>query len=162
MSTRIFNILINQGLEKILVALDGSEHSMKAAKYAIDIASKYGSEIILVSVVPSKISHGDSSGVFGFVSGSYLKQYTEDAETWFKEVINESMKQENFDSQKIKTKVVTTPVSIIAAILDYAIKEKVKLIILGTRGRSGIKKMLLGSVASGVVTYAHCPVMVIK
>jgi nucleotide-binding universal stress UspA family protein len=36
------------------------------------------------------------------------------------------------------------------------------LIAIGTRGRSGFKKLLLGSVASGVVTYAHCPVMVVK
>jgi nucleotide-binding universal stress UspA family protein len=36
------------------------------------------------------------------------------------------------------------------------------LIILGTRGQSGFKKLLLGSVASGVVKYAHCPVMVVK
>jgi nucleotide-binding universal stress UspA family protein len=36
------------------------------------------------------------------------------------------------------------------------------LIVIGTKGRSGIKKLLLGSVASGVVTYAHCPVMIVK
>lgn len=154
---------MSKGIEKILIALDGSEHSMKAAKYGIDIASKFGSEIVLLSVVPSKISHGDSSGMFGFVSESYLKKYKDEAEIWFNQIIQDSMKKENLDGQnRIKTKVVTTPVSIVAAILDYAIKEKVKLIIVGTRGRGGIKRMLLGSVASGVVTYAHCPVMVIK
>ncbi|NOJ30410.1 MAG: universal stress protein, partial [Nitrososphaeraceae archaeon] len=36
------------------------------------------------------------------------------------------------------------------------------LIILNTRGRTGFKKLLMGSVASGVVTYAHCPVMIIR
>ncbi len=154
---------MSKGITKILIALDGSEHSMKAAKYGIDIASKFGSEIVLLSVVPSKISHGDSSGMFGFVSESYLKKYKDEAEVWFNQILQDSMKKENPDGQnRIKTKVVTTPVSIVAAILDYAIKEKVNLIIVGTRGRGGIKRMLLGSVASGVVTYAHCPVMVIK
>ena len=38
----------------------------------------------------------------------------------------------------------------------------VNLIVLGTRGMSGIKRMLLGSTASGVIIYSHCPVMVIK
>lgn len=151
-----------QDFGKILVAIDGSTHSIKAAKYAIDLASKYDSEIILLSVVPSRISVGDSSGIFGMVSESYLKKYKEDSKIWFNEIIKES-KNKNIDVEsRIKTKVVTTPVSIVAGVLDYAIKEKVKLIIIGTRGRSGIKRMLLGSVASGVVTYAHCPVMVIK
>lgn len=44
----------------------------------------------------------------------------------------------------------------------YAEKENVDLIVVGTRGRSGFKRLLLGSIASGVVTYAHCPVLVVK
>jgi nucleotide-binding universal stress UspA family protein len=49
-----------------------------------------------------------------------------------------------------------------AATVDYAEKEHIDLIVIGTRGRTGITRMLLGSVASGVVTYAHCPVLVVK
>ena len=41
-------------------------------------------------------------------------------------------------------------------------EQKINLIVVGTRGRSGIKKMLLGSIASGLVTYAPCPVLVVK
>jgi nucleotide-binding universal stress UspA family protein len=44
----------------------------------------------------------------------------------------------------------------------YSEKNNVDLIVVGTRGRTGFKKILLGSVAGGVVTYAHCPVLVIK
>jgi nucleotide-binding universal stress UspA family protein len=51
---------------------------------------------------------------------------------------------------------------VLPAIVDYAEKNKVDLIVVGTRGRSGFTKLLLGSVASGVVTYASCPVMVVK
>jgi nucleotide-binding universal stress UspA family protein len=47
-------------------------------------------------------------------------------------------------------------------IVDYAEDKDIDLIIIGTRGRSGFKKILLGSVASKVVTYAHCPIMVVK
>jgi nucleotide-binding universal stress UspA family protein len=49
-----------------------------------------------------------------------------------------------------------------SAIVDYAERENVDLIVIGSRGRRGFKKMLLGSVASDVVTYAYCPVMVVK
>jgi nucleotide-binding universal stress UspA family protein len=38
----------------------------------------------------------------------------------------------------------------------------IDFIVIGTRGKTGLKKMLLGSVASDVVTYAHCPVMVVR
>jgi nucleotide-binding universal stress UspA family protein len=47
-------------------------------------------------------------------------------------------------------------------ILDYAEEQNISLIVIGTRGRSGIKKMLLGSVASGLVTYTACSVLVAK
>lgn len=46
--------------------------------------------------------------------------------------------------------------------LKYAEDEENNLVVVGTRSRTGIKKMLLGSVASGVVTYAHCPLIVVK
>lgn len=64
--------------------------------------------------------------------------------------------------RKIKTDVVTTPVSIVSTILEYAENENTDLIIIGTRGVTGFKRILLGSVASGIVTYAHCPVLVIR
>jgi nucleotide-binding universal stress UspA family protein len=51
---------------------------------------------------------------------------------------------------------------IAAEIVDYAQHKNVDLIVLGTKGRSSFKKLLLGSVASEVVTYAHCPVLVVK
>ena len=52
--------------------------------------------------------------------------------------------------------------SIVSEIIEYAERENIDLIIMGTRGRTGFKKLLLGSVASGVVNFAHCPVLVIR
>jgi nucleotide-binding universal stress UspA family protein len=57
---------------------------------------------------------------------------------------------------------VASPTSVVPAIVEYAEKNRVDLIVTGTKGRSGFTKLLLGSVASGVVTYASCPVMVVK
>ena len=48
------------------------------------------------------------------------------------------------------------------ALVIYSERNNIDLIVVGTRGRTGFKKMLLGSVAGGIVTYAHCPVLVIK
>src|SRR5215831_9923722 len=50
--------------------------------------------------------------------------------------------------------------TVIATIIPE--ENNIDLIVIGTRGRSGFKKLLLGSVASHVVTYAHCPVLVVK
>lgn len=52
--------------------------------------------------------------------------------------------------------------SIVSEIIEFAERENIDLIIMGTRGRTGFKKLLLGSVASGVVNFAHCPVLVIR
>ena len=55
-----------------------------------------------------------------------------------------------------------SPNSTAGTIVDYAEREGIDLIVMGTRGRSGFKKLLLGSTASDVTAYAHCPVMIIK
>lgn len=155
--------MLDKKISKILVGIDGSDSSFNAANYAIDLSVKFNSEIILLSIVPSKIHHGDSSGVFGMVSQSYLSDYKKDAEKWFKEIINHLKNEETFEiDKKIKTDIITTPFSIAASILNYAEERNVDLIIIGTRGNSGLKKMLLGSVASDIVVYSYCPVLIIK
>ena len=148
---------------KILVGIDGSEYSRNAVNYALDLAVKDGSELFLLAIVPSKVHHGDSSGVFGMVSPSYFDEYKKEAEKWFEEIINHINKETTIDtSTKVKSEVITTPFSTPASILNYAEEKDVDLIVIGTKGRSGLKKMLLGSVASDVVTYSYCPVLVVK
>jgi nucleotide-binding universal stress UspA family protein len=68
----------------------------------------------------------------------------------------------NMDKVRLKTEAMLATKPIVGEIVDYAERENIDLIVIGTRGRSGLKKMLLGSVASGVVTYASCPVLVVK
>ena len=62
----------------------------------------------------------------------------------------------------LQTDVVVATRSVASEIVDYADKLDVDLIIVGTRGRSGLNRMLLGSVASEVVKYADCPILIIK
>lgn len=149
---------------KILVGIDGSEYSRNAVNYALDLASKYNSDLFLLAIVPSKVHHGDSSGVFGMVAPSYFEEYKKEAEKWFEEIIDHINSSEiSIDiKSKIKSEVITTPFSTAASILNYAEERDVDLIVIGTRGKSGLKKMLLGSVATDVVTYSYCPVMVVK
>ena len=52
--------------------------------------------------------------------------------------------------------------SVVQAITDYASEWKVDLIVLGTRGLSGFRKLLLGSVSNGVLSHASCSVLVVR
>ena len=62
----------------------------------------------------------------------------------------------------VKTDIIVSVTSVVKEIAVYAKKNNIDVIVVGSRGMSGFKKMLLGSVASGVVTFAHCPVIVVK
>jgi nucleotide-binding universal stress UspA family protein len=149
---------------KILVCVDGSESSMRAADYAIEMAEKHESPMISLYVVVSQLGYAYSSGAFGLVTpntiNELLDKSKQEARKWFDEI----EKKATARGIKVKTEMVASPTSIVPAIVDYAEKNKVDLIVTGTKGRrrSGFAKLLLGSVASGVVTYANCPVMVVK
>ena len=143
---------------KILVAIDGSQASMDAADYAIEITKKDGAQLIALTIIHIPLSS------YGLVSPqdelSHPKEREEmlEAKEWFDKLIH--IAKQNY--VQLKTEIVDSQMSIEAAIIEYAESHGADLIIIGTRGRSGFKKMLLGSVASGVVTYATCPVMVVK
>ncbi len=150
--------------ERILVCVDGSESSMKAADYAIEMAKKHDAQLISLYVVVSQLGYAYSSGAFGLVTPSAINELLgkskQEARKWFDEVEKRAREQ----GVEIRVEMVASPTSIVPAIVEYSEKNRVDLIVTGTRGRrrSGLAKLLLGSVASGVVTYANCPVMVVK
>jgi nucleotide-binding universal stress UspA family protein len=157
---------------KILVAIDGSEESMDAADYAIEIAKKEKEkndvQLIAIHVLLSQIGYAyASSDIYALNTSNSIRELLEnikkEAEKWFDKV-KERAAASDLGKNKIqlKTEVITTDTSIVGAIVEYAEHKNIDLIVIGTRGRSRFKKLLLGSVASGVVTYATCPVMVVK
>jgi nucleotide-binding universal stress UspA family protein len=156
---------------KILVPIDGSDQSLDAAHYAIEMAKKEKNDVQLIAihVLLSQIGYAfTSSDIYTLNTSSSIRELLEDikkeAERWFNKIKEKADTTSGLQENKIrlKTEVITTDTSIVSAIVEYAEREKIDLIVIGTRGRSGFKKLLLGSVASGVVTYATCPVMVVK
>ena len=83
-----------------------------------------------------------------------------EAKNWFKRIKDKV--EEESPNIKVSTKVILTGFAVYGEIIQYAQQESINLIVIGTRGRSGFKKLLLGSTASGVVTYSNCPVLVTK
>ncbi len=153
---------LNQ-FKKILVTVDGSPQSMRAVDYAINIAQKYDSELIALHVLYSQTGFAFYSGTAtGLITPNSINELTEqakkEAEKWFDEIL-ETCKNANL---KVKTEAVITAISVVEAIISYSEKENIDLIVIGSRGRSAFRKLVLGSAASGVMTFAQCPVMVIK
>jgi nucleotide-binding universal stress UspA family protein len=162
----ILSSQINSKFTKILVAIDGSKESMDAADYAIDLAKQYNASLNIVHILPQEIRYTYNVDILDPeipATASPLKGIVELSrheveEKWFSK-IRDKAKENNVGLQ---TDVIVATRSIVAEIVGYAESENVNLMVIGTRGRSGLKRMFLGSVASGVVTYAHCPVLVVK
>ena len=145
-------------IKQILVPVDGSEHAKRAAQTAISLASTYKASILVVSAVAPPAFY--ISGPVGAPAdlADYFKLQTEDAKSAVSSV--ESLaKGAGLD---VRSEVLRPASSVIEAITDIASSEKVDIIVIGTRGLGGFKKMLLGSVSSGVVDHAPCSVLVVR
>ena len=149
----------NSKIKNILVPLDGSEYSIKAVEYAGIIAKGFNSKLIALYILPSSIRYNLSltkenseinSPFNQIIQASYIE-----AQNWLKDIVKKI-------EIEIITEVIIAKESIVSEIIEFAELRSIDLIVMGTRGRTGFKKLLLGSVASGVVTYAHCPVLVIR
>lgn len=152
-------------INKILVAVDGSDKSLEAADYALSIASMMEhAELIILNVLETEPwYYGESA--YGWATEDKLRKVYADERQERQSMLDKiKEKAEKIGSIQSKTEILMSPhtTNTAAAIVNYAEKEKVDLIVMGTRGRTGISRILLGSVASGVVTYAHCPVLVVK
>jgi nucleotide-binding universal stress UspA family protein len=82
-----------------------------------------------------------------------------ESEPWFKRI------RSTIDNESLinfQTKIILSSVKVSEVIVNYSENAKAEIIVIGTRGRSGFKRLLLGSVASDTVMYAHCPVLVVK
>ena len=143
----------------ILVAIDGSEHSLRAAEYAVGLAKNFEAKLTAITV--SYVPASKDLSQLDVLRQSLVEDnsdYTKDAEKWFERFIQYA-KESNV---QLNTELLNSTKPVDYVILEYAEEKKIDLIVVGTRGRTGFKKLLLGSVASSIVTYSHYPVLVIK
>jgi nucleotide-binding universal stress UspA family protein len=148
---------VASGFKKVLVAFDGSDHAMKAFTAAEEQAKKHGAELIVLSVVElpvpylvPKIAPVEISAVREFVR--------KDAEAQ----VDKLARQAKDNGVNARGKVLDKGGSTVKLIVEYAEEEGVDLIVVGTRGLGGFRKMLLGSVSSGLVSHAHCQVLIVR
>ena len=155
--------------KKILVPYDDSEPSNKALDHAAAIAKMSGgSEVILLYVIAEfPTYHFIERPARSIKTGEKitLSQYLKEVYELMEESANDVLDKKKEEIKKtagleIRTKLLTGHIS--NAIIDFAAKEKVDLIVIGNVGRSGISKLrTLGSVSRSVSERAPCPVMII-
>lgn len=136
--------------KKILVPLDGSEASEGALPHAQALAKQFGAELELISVVVPTMM-GDPS-----MSNVIEKEEVGEETSYLNGKVAELAKAGFKASAKVAEGLITD------AILHAQVAEGVDLIVMATHGRSGLKHLLLGSVAESVVRTAKVPVMLVR
>jgi nucleotide-binding universal stress UspA family protein len=149
-------------IKKILVAVDGSKTSLDAVEHAICHAEKHNSELTALYIVSSDVRYGylEDDQKVGLTGP--LKEIVMMAVEKGEKLLDEVKQKASKTDIDVKTEVIIGYTSVAKSIVEYAEERNIDLIVIGTRGMTGIKKMLLGSTATGVVTYAHCPVLIVK
>ncbi|MCU0586590.1 MAG: universal stress protein [Syntrophobacteraceae bacterium] len=143
---------------KILVPVDGSTHSMEAVRTAVDFAKMKAAEVLVISVVPYISGMEDHE-----ISPSRRERHMEGFTKVSKDAVRQAcdlLFKEGVTASCSET--VLASVSVPDAVIDFAEKEKVDLIVMGSRGLSLSTRFRLGSVASQVVKYAPCSIYLVK
>lgn len=136
---------------QILLAVDGSDHSERAAKEAVKLASgSQESQVTIVFVADydnakNEVLHSGSSMELDLKRRKKLQPI-----------------EETLAVGKIKYKVKILHGAPGPTIVEFANKEKFDILVIGSRGLNGLQEMVLGSVSHKVVKRANCPVLIVK
>jgi nucleotide-binding universal stress UspA family protein len=150
--------------KRILVAIDGSESSLRAAKIAVMLAKRNEAELVVVSVIqrpahpfmPTPAAGAPNLPMIGLQD--YYRNAAKNAEHWIGKVVSLAMSRR----VNVRKRVLTGATSIVKSITEYAGSQEVDLIVVGRKGMGGFRRLLLGSVSNGVVNHAASSVLVVR
>jgi len=136
---------------KVLVPIDNSEHSKKALARALELAEKQGAQITIMTVVPVASDFMDESLV------NIQDKLRAENQKWL-----DTAKAE-FEAKGIKVDTILEK-GIVPAnnIIRRAEEDKFDRIVMGSTGRTGLAKVLMGSTAAKVVAHAPCEVTIVR
>jgi nucleotide-binding universal stress UspA family protein len=153
---------------KILVPLDGSEHSGRALEAAIQIAKNFNSKLVLLTVHHVTITPVTSPEltiqapviVPDALAAEMTERAIEAAHNYDKRILAEA--EAKVRSEKIEVETELIDGNAVEEIVRKSEEGKFDLIVMGARGLSTIKKLFIGSVSDGVIKKAPCPVLIVK
>jgi nucleotide-binding universal stress UspA family protein len=142
---------------KILVAMhESSKSADKAVDYATRIAKDYNAILVVLYVVRTQVN------LDTVTLPSHVIDFKKQAQAYLTKISEKIHKHSDTENiVKVKTEIVAS-LKIADAIVDYAKDKHIDLIVVGPRGRSKLKSLVLGSVTSDVVRLANCPVLTVR
>jgi nucleotide-binding universal stress UspA family protein len=141
---------------KILVAIhESSKSADKAVDYATRIAKDYNAILVVLYVVRTQTNSET-------VTPRHVIDFKKQAQAYLTDISEKIHKYNESDNiVRVKTEIIAS-IKVAHAIADYAKDKHVDLIVVGPRGRSKLKSLVLGSVTSDVVRLANCPVLTVR
>ena len=145
-------------MKTFLVTTDFSEESQKAFALAKQMAKHFGAKILLLSVMenPAQAAMVYAIDFPVFPDPNIQKELKEKLNTKLEET-----RSKHFQDAQIECHLIEAHGAIDSEILSFAKSNSVDLIVMATHGRTGISRLLIGSVAERVVRSAHCPVLTV-
>lgn len=144
---------------KVLIAVDDSPWSKAAIDFVARMSWSSGTQMIVLSAAaPMHSAYAFQD--YGDVAPVLTPELLEQQRRYHEDVANRYAGQLRGTGHAIRAEVVTADPR--EAIVDVATREGIDLIVVGSHGRSGLKRLLLGSVSSHVVSHAPCGVLVVK
>lgn len=140
-------------LKTILVPVDFSPGALHALNFAVSLARRLGSSIVLVHVM-------DSIYVSGRFDSRHLRSLRTEAHDEPKRLLSALAKRRIRPHVPVRHYLLNGMPS--AKIVEMALKIGADLIVMGSEGRSGVKRLLVGSVAEKVIRLARCPVLIAR
>jgi nucleotide-binding universal stress UspA family protein len=140
-------------MKRILVAVDGSESSLKAARMAADVALRFGSKLTLCHVVPKLLLPPD---VYGLTIAEVEKEHRAYADRLLETAVA------TLDEPGIDISTTVLYGSPAEAIAEEAAVADVGLVVIGSRGHGAVARMFLGSVSDRIVHISPKPVLVVR
>lgn len=138
---------------RILVATDFAESAERALAWGVQLARQHGAELILLHVYMDLPAYPE-------ITAGQVEAIYEEQRRWIEEALERRARSARGEGVRARAILRTGPPA--STIAETATEEGADLLLVGTQGRSGLDRLIVGSVAERVVRLATCPVLVVK